>query len=87
MRCSPASSEELWDDAGELWDRPGGLWDGMGSCLFDGPGPGELRAVGRDPRVVGWDQMPVFIVVLKYRTALNTYPCTIQVGSIQQVPG
>ena len=26
---------------------------------------GGLRAVGRDPRVVRWDQGPVFIVVLK----------------------
>ena len=27
--------------------------NGLGSCLFDGPR--ELRAVGRAPRVVGWN--------------------------------
>ena len=29
--------------------------NGLGSCLFDGPRVRELRAVDRDPRVVGWN--------------------------------
>ena len=54
MRCSPASTGKLWDDA--MLENCGMDLEGCGwpgELLFDEPG--GLRAVGCDPQVMGWD--------------------------------
>ena len=72
----------MTDDAGELWDRPGGLLHGLGSCLFDGSG--ELRAVGHDPRVVGWNYTLVSCTVgllLSYCIYPGPYDSILQLSN------